>query len=126
MTRRSNEAWSIQEHIGHLLDLEEIHEGRIDDIRTRLPNLRAADVTNRKTWEADYNSANSDRVISSFRDARMNFVQRIETLSEEDLRFASAHPRIQQPMRIVDMAFFIAEHDDHHLAVMRRLKAPGH
>jgi hypothetical protein len=31
------------------------------------------------------------------------------------------HPRLQQPMRVVDMAFFVAEHDDHHLARMTQL-----
>jgi len=31
------------------------------------------------------------------------------------------HPRLQQPMRVLDMAFFTAEHDDHHLARMTEL-----
>jgi hypothetical protein len=25
-------------------------------------------------------------------------------------------PRLQQPMRLVDRLYFVAEHDDHHLA----------
>src|SRR5262245_2807693 len=121
LIRRANEAWSIQEHIGHLYDLEEIHEGRIDDLISRLANLRAADVTNRKTWEANYNSASNEQLIASVRSARMKFVRRIEALDEDVLRVSAVHPRLKSPMRIIDMSFFIAEHDDHHLAVMRRL-----
>ena len=31
------------------------------------------------------------------------------------------HPRLKQPMRLVDHLFFAAEHDDHHLAVIWEL-----
>jgi hypothetical protein len=31
------------------------------------------------------------------------------------------HPRLKQPMRLVDHLFFVAEHDDHHLALIREL-----
>jgi hypothetical protein len=29
---------------------------------------------------------------------------------------ASLHPRLKTPMRLVDHLYFVAEHDDHHLA----------
>src|SRR5687768_11893539 len=47
--------WSIKEHIGHLLDLEELHEGRIDDFKGRMDVLRAADMSNAKTEKAEHN-----------------------------------------------------------------------
>src|SRR5688500_8610704 len=50
-------AWSIQEQLGHLLDLDELHEGRLEDYAQRLPVLRPADMTNRKTEEAGHNDA---------------------------------------------------------------------
>jgi hypothetical protein len=28
------------------------------------------------------------------------------------------HPRLKMPMRLVDHLFFVAEHDDHHLAII--------
>jgi hypothetical protein len=31
------------------------------------------------------------------------------------------HPRLGTPMRLVDMMFFVAEHDDHHLATITEL-----
>jgi hypothetical protein len=42
------------------------------------------------------------------------------------------HPRLKQPMRLVDHLYFVAEHDDHHLAriwemieAKGRLSSPG-
>jgi hypothetical protein len=32
------------------------------------------------------------------------------------------HPRLNQPMRVIDLILFIAEHDDHHLARITELK----
>jgi hypothetical protein len=31
------------------------------------------------------------------------------------------HPRLGTPMRLIDLAYFVAEHDDHHLARLREL-----
>jgi predicted short-subunit dehydrogenase-like oxidoreductase (DUF2520 family) len=33
----------------------------------------------------------------------------------------SLHPRLKRPMRLIDLCFFVAEHDDHHLAIATRL-----
>src|SRR4029077_16352820 len=55
LTRRDGDAWSMQEHLGHLLDLDELHLGRLDDYAAGLYTLRAADMQNKKTHEADHN-----------------------------------------------------------------------
>jgi hypothetical protein len=31
------------------------------------------------------------------------------------------HPRLKMPMRAIDHLYFVAEHDDHHLAHIERL-----
>jgi len=36
----------------------------------------------------------------------------------------SLHPRLKQPMRLVDHLHFVAEHDDHHLAKIWELIDP--
>src|SRR3990172_4347651 len=53
--RRDDKGWSIQENIGHLLDLEDIHLRRIEEILQGKAVLAAADMTNPKTHEADHN-----------------------------------------------------------------------
>src|ERR1043165_8865220 len=57
LTARRGEAWTIQEHVGHLIDLDELHEGRLEDYARRLEQLRPADLSNPKTYEAGHNDA---------------------------------------------------------------------
>jgi hypothetical protein len=67
LTRRDGDAWSIQEHIGHLLDLDELHAGRLDDFLAGTEVLRAADMTNRKTHEASHNERSITGILHAFR-----------------------------------------------------------
>ena len=121
LTRRDGERWSIQEHAGHLLDLEELDLGRLDDFEARLPTLRAADMSNRKTREAAHNERRAEDLLGEFRRGRDGFVRRLETYDEEFVSRPALHPRLQVPMRVIDLAFFISEHDDHHLATINEL-----
>lgn len=121
LTKRINEAWSIQEHIGHLLDLEELHEGRIDDFIARIETLRPADISNAKTIAANHNNADVQQLLNEFKKSRDRFISRLEALDDETQNFKSLHPRLKIMMRPVDIAFFTAEHDDHHLTGMRLL-----
>ena len=113
--------WSIKEHIGHLSDLEDLHEGRIDDFLERKEVLRAADMTNKRTHNANHNSRPKEELIGEFFAKRKSFVDRLENLDEGTQKFKALHPRLQVQMRPVDVAFFTAEHDDHHLADMRAI-----
>ena len=45
----------------------------------------------------------------------------LRDLAAADLERAARHPRLGTPMRVVDLAYFVAEHDDHHLARLREL-----
>ena len=121
LTRRKGDTWSIQENVGHLLDVEPLWAGRLDDILAGMEVMRAADLTNRKTHEANHNAASIDTLTTSFRKARERFVTRLEGLAEEAFALSAGHPRLQQPMRLVDLCLFAAEHDDYHLARMTEL-----
>ncbi|HEV2845054.1 MAG TPA: DinB family protein, partial [Thermoanaerobaculia bacterium] len=121
LTRREGDAWSIQEHIGHLLDLDELHTGRLDDYLAGVEILRAADMTNRKTWEADHNGRAIEELLRDFRRERERFVARLDAWDPSLISLTALHPRLNQPMRVIDMALFTAEHDDHHLTKMTEL-----
>ncbi len=108
--------WSILENAGHLDDLEELHDGRLDDYRAGLATLRPADLQNLKTKEANHNSMPVESLLARFRKSRQKFLKKLETFSDEELARVSLHPRLKQPMRVVDMCYFMAEHDDNHLA----------
>jgi len=122
LTRRDGDAWSIQEHLGHLLDLDELHLGRVDDFLAGAETLRAADMQNKKTHEADHNRREAKHLAQDFRRERRRFVERLEGIEPALLSRTAIHPRLGQPVRIVDMAWFVAEHDDHHLARMTELQ----
>jgi len=121
LTARREGKWSIQEHAGHLLDLDELHEGRLEDYAAGLEVLRPADMTNRKTAEAGHNEARLEDLLAAFRAARLGFLRRLEEMTEDELAASALHPRLQVPMRVIDMAYFVAEHDDHHLATITEL-----
>jgi uncharacterized damage-inducible protein DinB len=122
LTDRVGGHWSIQEHAGHLGDLEVLWLGRLDDIAEGLSTLRSADLDNRATWEADHNSRSLADVLARFRDLRRQLIARLAAMDNQEIRATALHPRLMQPMTVVDLCFFIAEHDDHHLAAITRLR----
>src|SRR5262245_30600842 len=122
LTRRSDERWSIQENVGHLGDLEHLWLGRLDDFAQRSPILRAADLQNRATWDANHNTRSIADLLAEFRLLRRLFVERAGALTTEELTRTATHPRLAQPMTVVDLSFFVAEHDDHHLATITELR----
>jgi hypothetical protein len=122
LTQRVNGQWSIQEHIGHLLDLEPLGMGRLDDYDAGLPVLRAADMTNRRTQEANHNARPVEEILKEFRAARGEFIARLEMMDVKQIARTSRHPRLNVPMCVVDLIQFIGEHDDHHLVRLNEVK----
>lgn len=121
LTVRVDNSWSIQENVGHLLDLEEVGERRLDDFLNHAEVLTPADMKNRKTHEANHNSNSMQILLRDFRKCRSGLVQKLEELDEEEVARSSVHPRLKKPMRTVDWACFMAEHDDHHVARITKL-----
>ncbi len=111
--------WSAQEHAGHLLDLESLWQARVDDFAADSQTLTEADLTNRKTNEAGHNACPLAELLADFRTARRHLLDRVENLPPAAFSRTIPHPRLQQPMRLVDHLYFAAEHDDHHLATIR-------
>ena len=123
LVRRDGDKWSIQEQAGHLLDLEELGMKRLDDFEASREALVAADMTNRQTHEADHNANSIENILRAFRKERMAFVARLDSYNEEFVARTALHPRLKMQIRVIDLAFFIAEHDDHHLARISELKS---
>jgi hypothetical protein len=121
LTRRENERWSMQENAGHLLDLESLVSQRVDEYVAGAERLHAADMSNRKTYEANHNYVSVDIILKSFRQQRMALVERLDYLDDEIFSRRSWHPRLKVSMRLVDMLFFQSEHDDFHLARISEL-----
>ena len=112
-------AWSAKQHIGHLDDLDELDERRLREFLARVPTLSAADMTNKRTHDANHNDTPTDALALRFRTNRLALVRRMEALGAEEISAVATHPRLRQPVRLIDWAVFVAEHDDHHLASAR-------
>ncbi|MGA8154411.1 MAG: DinB family protein [Terriglobales bacterium] len=116
LTRKPQDKWSAQEQAGHLLDLEPLWIARVEDYVAGLSELTVADLRNRKTDEANHNAREIAEILARFRAARLQLVNRVGELDSSLFSRSVLHPRLKTPMRLVDHLYFVAEHDDHHLA----------
>jgi len=121
LTRCGEGSWSIQENVGHLLDLEPLWRHRVADLAQRRGELAAADLTNRRTHEANHDAVPLQTLLTAFRTARGALVRELETFPDEGMSFAAMHPRLEAAMNVTDLAYFVAEHDDYHLARVSEL-----
>jgi hypothetical protein len=124
LTFRKDDRWSIQENAGHLLDLESLVQQRIDEYISGSQVLHAADMSNRKTYEASYNDVPIATILRGFRSERTKTVELLSQLDAEMFGRVALHPRLNVNMRLVDMLFFQAEHDDYHLTRISELRQP--
>jgi uncharacterized damage-inducible protein DinB len=108
--------WSAQEHAGHLADLEPLWLSRIGDYVMGNDQLTPTDLQNRKTVDANHNARPLDEILAEFRSAREHLLKRVDGVDASLFSRAIPHPRLKTPMRLVDHLYFVAEHDDHHLA----------
>lgn len=116
LVRKEQRKWSAQEHAGHLLDLEPLWAARLEDFMKDGATLTVADLKNQKTHDANHNAQPIEQILANFRSARLALMTRLETIEPAQLARTMLHPRLKQPMRVVDHLYFAAEHDDHHLA----------
>ena len=117
----NNEGWSVKEHVGHLYDLEELWWKRLRDYQQNKAVLTAADLANQKTNEAGHNEKTLEQLLKQFTVERQKILETIYGFEAELLSRTAVHPRLNQPMRLIDALYFVAEHDDHHIAVISGL-----
>ncbi len=114
LTLRFQGTWSIKQNLGHLIDLEELWQGRLTDFLEGKEELRPWDLENTKTRKGRHNRKDIEVLLSGFEAARRKTIKALEKLKEEDFLKTALHPRLKVPMRLMDLFFFVAEHDDHH------------
>jgi len=125
LTRKPETKWSAQEHAGHLLDLEPLWLARVEDYVVEKAELTATDLQNRRTDDAHHNERPLEQILGDFRATRTKLLWRVEDLDPRLFARPIPHPRLKTPMRLVDHLYFVAEHDDHHLArIWELLNAP--
>lgn len=119
---RPRDGWSVQEHAGHLADLDRIlFHPRVLAYERAESTLPAADLTNATTEAANHNARAMEDVLADVQRERGTLVARLESIDRELFSRSALHPRLGVPMRLVDLMLFVAEHDDHHLAAITEL-----
>jgi hypothetical protein len=102
--------WSVKQNIGHLAEVDEISNKRLSEIVTGKEILSPA-VFEPK----DYNPWAIEDVLEYFKRVRRENLLRYKNIAAADLVKSAIHPRLKVHMSPVDLAWFDAEHDDHHL-----------
>jgi uncharacterized damage-inducible protein DinB len=121
LQKRIGETWTIKENAGHLIDLEPLWQGRLQDILDGKEILRPTDLANGATFLANHNDTATKDLIGKFYDFRQKTLGLLADIDASQLEQFGLHPRLKTPMRISDIFLFVAEHDDHHLARMTEI-----
>jgi uncharacterized damage-inducible protein DinB len=111
LSQKLDNKWSIKQNIGHLAEVDEIAIKRIGEMVHGVSPMSPAVFEPR----GDYNQQSVEEVIAYFRKTRSANVKRYSELTTDELERSSLHPRLKVNMTPVDLAWFDAEHDDHHL-----------
>lgn len=113
--------WNVKQQIGHLYDLEALWWQRLNDYAENKATLSPADITNQKTTEAGHEHQLLETLVNQFTVERQRMLETVYFFDKEQLQKVAIHPRLQQEFRLIDALYFIAEHDDHHLAQIATL-----
>lgn len=119
----ANHKWSIKKEIGHLGDLEPLWLQRVRQIRAGEADLKEADLTNKKTEDAEHDARRVKDLVADFTQQRKKLIEELRSCTASELKHESKHPRLGTPMKLVDLAYFVAEHDDHHLVTIHDMLA---
>ena len=114
--------WSLRQEIGHLGDLEPLWTIRMQQIIHGESHLMVADLSNTQTHQSDHDAQSVAELIQRFAVLRTKTVTLLRSVRAEELEHVAIHPRLGTPMRLIDLAYFVAEHDDHHLAQITALQ----
>jgi len=108
--------WSVKQTIGHLAEVDQIANKRIDEMVAGVHLLSPA-VFEPK----EYNSWTVEQVLNFFRSTRSANLAKYASLGPDQLIKSSLHQRLNTLMTPVDLAWFDAEHDDHHLVKINEI-----
>lgn len=122
---RPGDSWSILENVGHLLLVEELWDGRLDDFLAGAEGLRPAGYDASPVEAGRFNERPVPGLLAAFREARLRHVGRLEELGPSDVGRTALHPRLKRTVNVLDMMVFAADHDDHHLARITSILGPS-
>ena len=121
--RQIDGKWSIAQNIGHLSDVEELWQERLDDLKKGKKTYTPAVGARFQELAKRHQATPVNAIIHELKERRARLVDALAGASLELQQASAFHERLQVPMRRVDCAQFYAEHDDHHLLRIRQLRS---
>jgi uncharacterized damage-inducible protein DinB len=115
--------WSIAQNIGHLSDVEELWQQRLDDLKSGRKIYSPAVGARFQELAQRHQASPIKEIMRELEDRRSLLVDALASAAPELQQASAFHERLQVPMRLVDCAQFYSEHDDHHLLRIRRLRS---
>jgi uncharacterized damage-inducible protein DinB len=121
--RRHEGKWSIAQNVGHLSDVEELWQERLEDLREGRATYAAADPARFQRAAERHQDRALSATVGELAERRARLVDALAKAPPALQRATAFHPRLKTMMRLVDCAQFYAEHDDHHLLRIRELRS---
>lgn len=123
--QRVDGTWSIQQNAGHLADVEELWQLRIAELARGVATYSPADADHFRARAERHQEGTMEEVLREFRAKRAELATVLLAAGPELQDQSAHHERLGCPMRLVDIAQFVAEHDDHHLLRIAELGRRG-
>jgi hypothetical protein len=121
--RQVDGKWSIAQNVGHLSDVEELWQERLEDLRQGKKVYTPAVGARFQELAFRHQKQDVQSILAELATRRARLVEAMAKATP-DLQKASAfHERLKVPMRLVDCAQFYAEHDDHHCLRIRAIRS---
>jgi uncharacterized damage-inducible protein DinB len=120
--RQYDGKWSIAQNVGHLADVEDLWQERLEDLRHGRATYTAADPARFQSAASGHQERSLAATVEELAAKRSRLIDALSSASPALQRATAMHLRLHTPMRLVDCAQFYAEHDDHHLLRIRRLR----
>jgi hypothetical protein len=103
--------------------VEELWQERLDDLKKGKKTYSPAVGARFQELAKKHQESPIKETIRELKVRRALLVDALAKASPELQQASAFHERLQVPMRLVDCAQFYAEHDDHHLLRIRRLRS---
>lgn len=120
--RQLDGSWSMAQNAGHLADVEDLWQERLEDLRQRRAVYTPADPARFQAAAKRHIGRAVSEILKELAERRGQLVKALVEAPPELQTASSFHERLQCPMRLIDCAQFYAEHDDHHLLRIRFLR----
>lgn len=121
--RQPDGKWSIAQNVGHLSDVEELWQERLEDLRQGRASYTPADPARFQAAALRHQRRPLAATLEELHERRSRLIDALAEAPAALQRARAFHPRLGVEMRLVDCAQFYAEHDDHHLLRIRALRS---